>query len=162
IFTSSAFRSPEPWYQHTNKSPFDSSTIDDEWLCHVSSGKSSSASWNGLSAAVATIGNRIKNSVRTVALYSQRVCTRNRTRASYQENAISSAAGGSLARASVGQIRRGARRRSRARVRTSDGSDHGAARPHPEARRQRPQADAGTRRSRGPLRFPECARRIVS
>ena len=42
-FTSSAVRSPEPLYQHTNSSPEGSSTIDDEWLCQCSSGKTNSA-----------------------------------------------------------------------------------------------------------------------
>ncbi len=32
ILTSSDWRSPEPWNQETNKSPFGNSTTEDEWL----------------------------------------------------------------------------------------------------------------------------------
>src|ERR1039458_8149088 len=31
--------SPEPWTQHTSRSPLGSSTIEEEWLCHFSNGK---------------------------------------------------------------------------------------------------------------------------
>src|SRR5262249_11836249 len=49
--TSSASRSPEPWYQSTSRSPLGSSTIIDAWLCQCSSGTTSSDSRNGFPSA---------------------------------------------------------------------------------------------------------------
>src|SRR5258706_10587420 len=65
IRTSSAVLSPEPWNQHTSRSPLGSSTIEDEWLCHFSRGKINSPLYSG-AAAAPEIASRNSMAVRIV------------------------------------------------------------------------------------------------